>query len=97
MDLKTLDYMENRAIKAKQLVEKIDNAKKAFWYVTGNVIGFESSCRLEVNLKSNSSKVEDVYLHQFFSGIVFFRELQQPIIDVISQEIERLEKELAEI
>lgn len=83
MDLKTLEYMEERAGKARKIVKRIDYLLKQ-----------------SQNLKLADKVIfteRDRRAYAELEGYELMREIKTYSLEAISQEIARLEKELAEL
>ncbi|MDF1511071.1 hypothetical protein Gp_68 [Bacillus phage vB_Bacillus_1020A] len=81
MDLKTLEYMEERASKARKLVNRIDDLTKSAEKILG------SECVKFISMNTGVS----------FYGYELVTDIQKHALEAINREISRLEKELAEL
>lgn len=86
MDRKTLEYMEERAEKARKIVKHIDELTKSVEIIYGTD-GIKGN---GVKFFSNSTSV-------ILYGCELVKEIQKHAIEAINHEVTRLEKELAEL
>lgn len=101
MDIKTLEYMEERSKKARVLVDKIRNLKK----IVENIEKANGEKRgLSVTLSDQhgsydreSVKISNYYSAECLSDGAALKIFKQPIVDGLNSEIANLEIELVEI
>lgn len=82
MDLKTLEYMEERAKKGRELVKRIDKLRTNVKNISGNA---------EVWFAYKGS------IYSRFEGYELVEDIKKQTIEAVEREIARLEKELAEL
>lgn len=94
MDIKTLEYMEERAQKGREIVNRISELQRHLSKVTGNSF---QRISIEVDSSSikgtgwNATKVQNDYHAEFEASML------NAFIDITKAEIKRLEQELAEL
>ncbi|GIN60493.1 hypothetical protein J27TS8_04860 [Robertmurraya siralis] len=81
MDLKTLEYLEERAKKARKIVDRIDE------------LTYKAEKIYDTNQVCFTTKKTSVTLN----GYELVTDIQKHVLEAINREISRLEKELAEL
>ncbi|MEK4149047.1 hypothetical protein NST02_18450 [Robertmurraya sp. FSL W8-0741] len=81
MDLKTLEYLEERAKKARKIVDRIDE------------LTYKAEKIYDTNQVYFTTKKTSVALN----GCELVTDIQKHALEAINREISRLEKELAEL
>lgn len=83
MDLKSLEYMEERAKKARAIVQKIDQlTKESLQMVKAEKVIFYSFHQ-NINIETKEP--------------IFMQSLRNAFVELAAKEIQRLEQELAEL
>lgn len=83
MDRKTLEYMQERVNKANSLIRRIDQFNKSLEKI-------QIAEKVAFSTKQHGNFVE-------LEGYELLKVIRKKSIEAINQEIERLEKELAEL
>jgi hypothetical protein len=93
MDLKTLDYMEERAKKGRKIVEQIENLSEAIARLKrakGTIDLYTPNKTIRLEVKYNDHSLDDYTTRAV-------AEIHNTFIDITLAEIRKLEKELAEL
>ncbi|MFD1953774.1 hypothetical protein ACFSL6_17500 [Paenibacillus thailandensis] len=92
MDRKTLEYMEGRAAKAREIVKKIDELSRAAEQIVGaNYVQFEDhygNIRATLRGYRNGNSMQQPRV---------VNSICKSVVEVIRLEIQQLEQELAEL